>query len=429
MSDQQKPLKDQTSRRQFIKTSAVATATATGAAIASRAYAAGDDKIKIGLIGCGGRGSGAAGNALDADSGTVLVAMADAFPDPLERSHKAIKAQYKDRVQVDDDHKLVGFDAYKGVIEASDVVLLGTTPHFRPIHLEAAVAAGKHVFAEKPVATDGPMLRRCWEASREAERKNLSLVSGLVYRYQTPKQELIEQIHNGAIGDVKVIEVKYNTGGLWHRGGDNPATMEYQMRNWYYFNWLSGDHITEQHVHSLDKMLWIMKDELPEYVVASGGRIVRNAPMWGNIFDHFNCTFHWKNGVKGFASCRQWSNTFGDVSDFAYGTKGTAAIQDHRLTNGDGNWKAPSGMGLGEAYTEEHRHLFRSIRQGKPINNGDYMCKSTLLALMGRMSAYTGQKVTAEQALNSTESLSPKSYEWGPLDVRPVAQPGKTKLV
>ena len=391
-----------------------------------------DSVLKVGLIGCGGRGGGAAVNALRADPNTKLVAMADAFEDMLERKHTDLQnvADIADRVDVPAERRFVGFEAYKKVVDASDVVLLATSPHFRPAHDEYAVQQGKHLFVEKPVAVDAPGLRRIWTAANEAKDKGLAVVSGLCYRYQFAKQETVRRVHEGAVGDIVALECSYNTGGLWHRGRQPDwSDMEWQMRNWLYHVWLSGDHVMEQAIHNLDKIAWVMKDVPPKSVDASGGRIVRTDTKYGNVFDHFNARFTWDSGVKCFFSCRQLSGAKSDVSDHVYGTRGVAHIQSHRIEGEERwRWRKPDGM-VDDMYQNEHDALFKSIRDGQSIHNGDYMCKSTLLALMVRMSAYTGKAIEWNQALESEEDLTPPAYEWGDLPVGPIAQPGVTPFV
>lgn len=400
-------------------------------------HAGGSDLLKVGLIGCGGRGTGAAAQALTADEGTELVAMADAFSDILEGSRTRLARQFnKDgkpaRVNVDDAHCFVGFDGYKNVIEASDVVLLASTPHFRPQHLQASVEAGKHVFCEKPVAVDAPGVHSVLKSSELAREKNLSLVSGLCWRYHHGKRATFEQIKSGAIGRIVAMQCSYMTGGVWdpRRTPDQCSSeMEYQMRNWYYYTWLSGDFNVEQHIHSLDKMLWAMDDEAPATISGSGGRQVRTDARYGNIYDHFDVVYQWKNGVKAFARCRHWNNCENEVEDYIFGSEGWVDVMAHKIYNHNNEvvWEF-KGDG-GDMYQIEHDELFASIRAGKPINNGDYMCKSTMLAISGRMAAYTGKKLTWEEAMGSKEDLSPKAYEWGDVPVPPVAIPGKTKFV
>jgi predicted dehydrogenase len=426
------------SRRDFLKTSgAVAGATVAGSlAIGRGAHAAGSDMLRIGLIGCGGRGTGAAGNAMDADANCKLVAMGDAFGDRLETSLKSLQKKYADRVDVPKDRCFTGFDAYQKVIDAGvDVVILAEVPHFRPQHLKAAVAAGKHIFCEKPVAVDGPGIRSILETSEEAKKKNLNLVSGLCWRYHTGVQETMKRVLGGEIGDIVAIQETYLAGSLWHRGHQPEWTeMEYQMRNWYYFTWLSGDHNVEQHIHSLDKAMWTMHDEPPEFAWGLGGRQVRTDNKYGDIYDHHAVLYQWGNGVPCYAYTRQQPGCFGETNDVILGTKGRASVLKFRI-EGAKPWefKGPKC----NMYVAEHEALFKAIRSGKPINNGVYMARSTMLAILGRMVNYTGKKITWEEALNSKELLAPKSYDWKAAPPTlpdatgkyPVAIPGVTKFV
>src|SRR5688572_24148646 len=322
-------------RRDFMRNgTAVAAAALASYAIPSAVHAQSSSTIKVGLIGCGGRGSGAAVQALTAEDNAELVAMGDMFADKLDEAHENLQiAEVADRVHADEMKKFTGFDAYKGVIDASDVVLLATPPHFRPLHLQAAIDAGKHVFCEKPVAVDVPGIKKVMEACAKAKEKKLAVVSGLCYRYDAPKIETVKRIHDGAIGDIINLQTNYNGGPLWmnpRQGGW--SDMEWQLRNWLYFHWLSGDFIVEQSIHSIDKMMWVMKDEPPVSVSAAGGRVQRTSPEYGNVYDHFNSVIQWKNGLRCFQSSRQWANADADVSDWAYGTKGTADIYKHRIT-------------------------------------------------------------------------------------------------
>jgi predicted dehydrogenase len=421
----------QSTRRTFLSTmsaAAVGASVAGSLGVARSAYAAGNDTIKIGLVGCGGRGSGAAADALGADKNIALVAMGDAFADRITRSLEGIKKAAGDKVQVTPERCFAGFDAYQKVIDSGvDVVLLCTPPHFRPQHLKAAVEANKHVFCEKPVAVDAPGVRSVLETCELAKQKNLSLVSGLCYRYDLRKRELMKRVHDGAIGDIQSIHSTYLTGTLWHHGRKSEwSDMEWQVRNWLYFTWLSGDHNVEQHIHSLDKAAWAMNDEPPAACIGVGGREVRVQPQWGNIYDHFAITYEYKNGTKLYSYCRQMAGCENDVNDELVGTKGRAQVMQHSVAAGDDRWRyrgrAP------DMYQQEHNELFASIRSGQPINNGKYMCQSTMMAIMGRMAAYTGQRVTWEQAMGSQEKLGPDRYEWGPAPEPVVAVPGVTKL-
>jgi predicted dehydrogenase len=425
------------SRRSFLKTSALATAgVAVGSlAIGRSAHAAGSDVLKIGLIGCGGRGTGAAGNAMTVDKNTKLVAMGDAFEDRLQTSLEVLKKKFPEQVAVDSDHCFSGFDAYKKVIESSDVVLLAESPHFRPSHLRAAIEAGKHVFCEKPVAVDAPGIRSVLESSELAAKKGLNLVSGLCWRYHTPVRETMQRLLDGAIGDVVTMQETYLTGTLWHRDpkpGETWTPMQYQMRNWYYFAWLSGDFNTEQHVHSLDKAQWMMRDEPPVRAWGLGGRQVRTDPKWGDIYDHHAVVYEYENGTRLYSFCRQEAGCFGDVSDQFQGTKGRAIIVPKFRIEGPNAWQYEGAKC--NMYEAEHQAMFESIRAGKAINNGVYMARSTMMAILGRMVNYTGKAITWEEAMNSKQDLSPKAYAWdaepptvaGADGKYPVAMPGVT---
>ena len=430
-----------TTRRDFIKTgsAAVAASTLSGSvfagtspatALQSSVFAAGSDVIRVGLVGCGGRGTGAAAQALAADKNAKLVAMGDTFYDHLDKSYKNLKKnQVADQVEVDADHKFIGFDAYQKVIDCVDVVLLTTPPHFRPMQLRAAIEAGKHVFAEKPVAVDATGVRSVMETCKLAKEKNLSIVSGLCWRYHEGMRKTFDQIHEGAVGDVMAIQCSYNTRGLWmFKREPEWSDMEWQMRNWLYFTWLSGDFNTEQHVHSLDKMAWTMNDQTPISCSGTGGRQTRTGKEYGHIYDHFAIVYEDPNGVKGFSRCRQQDGCAVDVSDHVFGTKGRVDVFKHRIYDpkGEKTWQFRGKSK--NMYQVEHDEFFESIRSGNPLNNGDYMTKSTMLAIMGRMAAYTGKSITWDEAMNSKEDLTPASYEWGPLPVPPVAMPGITEF-
>jgi len=429
------------SRRSFLKRSAVFSAAAGLPALsaARAAHAAGSDVLKVGLIGCGGRGTGAAMNALNADPGARLTAMADAFADRLEGSLRSLRNRGGERVTVDADHCFTGFDAYRRLLESDvDVVILATPPHFRPQHLKACVEAGKHIFCEKPVAVDAPGVRSVLASSEEAAGKGLSLVSGLCWRYHPGVRETMQRVLEGAIGRIVAVRVTYNTGTLWHRGRQPDWTeMQFQMRNWYYFTWLSGDHNVEQHVHSLDKALWAMGDQPPAMAWGLGGRQVRTEPKYGTIYDHHAVMYEYEDGTPVFSYCRQMRGCYNEVTDTFIGTKGRCFMNAPRILRieGENPWSY-EGPG-GNMYDLEHVALFRSIREGRPINNGRYMAYSTMLAILGRMVTYTGQRITWEQAINSQEDLSPASYAW---DAQPpvlpdengrypVAVPGQTKFI
>jgi predicted dehydrogenase len=419
------------SRRDFLKTSsliAAGGALAGTLGLARSVHAAGSDTLKVGLVGCGGRGTGAAAQALGADANTKLTAIADAFADRLESSLSNLKSSdVGSKVDVADDRKFVGFDAYKQLLASDvDVVLLATPPHFRPIHFKAAIDAGKHTFVEKPVAVDAPGVRSVLATAEAAKAKNLAVVSGLCYRYDLPKRELVKRVRDGAIGDVRAMHVSYNTGTLWHHGRQPSwSEMEYQLRNWLYFTWLSGDFNVEQHVHSLDKAAWIMGDEPPVKATGLGGRQVRTGDEYGHIFDHMAVIYEYANGTRLFSNCRQMAGCSVDVSDHLYGTKGSAEMMSATI-DGETPWKYSGPKP--NMYDQEHKELFASIRSGSPINNGLYMGRSTMLGIMGRMACYTGQTLTWEQCLNSKEDLSPAKYEWGDAPKSAIAKPGLTQF-
>jgi len=414
------------SRRTFMKASTAAVF--GGLALSRSAHAAGNDTIRIGLIGCGGRGSGAADNALNADANVKLVAMGDTFADRLQTSLANLSKRFPaDKIDVPRERQFVGFDAYQKVIDSGvDVVLLATPPHFRPAHLKAAIAANKHVFAEKPVAVDAAGVRSVAETVEEARKKSLAIVSGLCWRYYQPKRDVMDRVHNGDLGEILAIHETYNTSTLKQfPRQDGWSDMEFQIRNWYHFNWLSGDHNVEQHVHSLDKAGWAMREESPVRATGLGGRQVRIEGKIGNNFDHHAVVYEYASGVKLFAYCRQQDGCSDETTDYIIGTQGTADVMGHSIT-GPKAWKyrGPSP----DMYQVEHDELFKSIRSGQPINNGEYMTKSTMLAIMGRMATYTGKTITWDQAWNSSEVLGPAAYNWGELPIAPVATPGITQF-
>ena len=420
-----------TSRRDALKTTATVLGGAVAASLNARVHAAGGtDTLKVGLVGCGGRGGGAAVNALSADPHTRLVAMGDVFGDRLENKLTALKKSgVGDRVDVVPEMRFSGFDNYKHVADNVDVVMLATPPHFRPQHLRYAVEAGKHVFVEKPVAVDGPGIRSVLASVKLAAQKNLSIVSGLCWRYHEGMRETFARVHDGTIGEITSLQCSYNSGGVWDPRKTREqckSDMEYQLRNWYYYTWLSGDFNVEQHIHSLDKIGWAMQDKPPIRASGSGGRQQRTAPKYGNIFDHFNIVYEYENGVKAFARCRHFRGCANDVTDHIFGSKGRVDVMRHRVFDLKGNlvWRFKGRSK--SMYQVEHDEFFASIRDGKPINNGDYMSKSTMLAIMGRMVAYTGKQLTWDQVLNSKQDLRPPKYDWGKLDVAPVAIPGVT---
>nr|WP_229238643.1 Gfo/Idh/MocA family oxidoreductase [Dyadobacter sp. Leaf189] len=424
-----------TSRRDVLKMAGMAFAGGALPAVTilnpNRAFGGvNSETLKIGLIGCGGRGSGAANQALKADPNVVLHAVGDIFKDKMDASLANLTKIHGPKVKVEEGNKFIGFDAYKKVLESGvDVVLLATPPHFRPEHLTAAINAGKHVFCEKPVAVDAPGVRKVLDAAKLAKQKNLSLMSGFCWRYHEPKRASFSRILDGAVGDITAIYNTYDTGTLWsfpRVAGWSDA--EYVLRNWTYYTWLAGDHIVEQAVHSIDMMSWAMGGKLPVSAVGTGGRQVRTDSLFGNIFDHFSVVYDYDNGVKGFHHSRQQANCENSYLVQTLGTKGSAMVNCarnvHEIT-GAKPWKYEGVQN--DMYQTEHNELFASIRSGKLINDGEFMAHSTLIAIMGRMAAYTGKRITWEDAMNSSEKLGPDAYSF---DMKPpvveVAKPGIT---
>lgn len=425
-----------TSRRDFLKTSSLVAGSVLAApAFIGNAFAEGKQgPLKVGLIGCGGRGSGAASQALTADKDVVLTALGDAFPEPLQSCLDGLKKAHGDRVKVGPETSFVGLDAYQKVIDSGvDVVLLATPPGFRPQHFKAAVAAGKHIFCEKPVATDAAGVRTVLEAVKASKEKPMSVVSGFCWRYELARREFYKRIHDGAIGDIQAIYATYYTGAVKPMPPESDrkpgiGDLEWQMRNWYNFVWLSGDGLVEQACHSIDKCAWAMQDTPPAKAVAVGGRQTPNNQ--GNIFDHMFVTYEYENGTRVFVGQKQIGNSYSDNSDYLMGTLGTARIA---------GWGAPVILGKNrwrysgektDMYQREHDELFASIRSGNFKNDGDWMARSTLMGIMGRMAAYTGQEVTWEQAMNSKEQLVPENLDWKmKLPIAPTAIPGTSRLI
>ena len=388
--------------------------------------------LRVGLIGCGGRGTGAAINCVDSSPNVTIVAMGDLFEDRLNGSRQHLEKERADRCGITNERCFVGFDAFKNVLACDiDLVILATPPHFRPEHLEAAVGAGKHVFMEKPVAVDPVGARRVIAASEAAQQKKLAVVCGTQRRHDPVYVETMRRIvEEGAIGDVVGAQCYWNQGGLWvHDRKPEYSDMEWQCRNWLYFCWLSGDHIVEQHVHNLDVVNWAMGGP-PVRALGMGGRQVRVEPQYGNIFDHFAIEFEYANGARAQSMARQTPGASDRVSEHLVGTKGMA--------NPNGKIEGPNafkfeyaeGIDAINPYEQEHKDLIASIRHGKPLNEGRRIAESTLTAIMGRMSAYTGREISWEWLMNSSQlDLSPPEYMFGDLSYDPVPMPGQTKLV
>lgn len=426
-----------TTRREFIKSSLAASAAlATPLALSRSVHAAGSDKIRIGLIGCGGRGSGAALNAMNAGPDVSLVAVADLFDDRARGACERLREAKRDQVSVDTDHQFVGFDAYQKVIECADVVLIAAASHFHPMHLQAAVAAGKHVFCEKPHALDVPGLKRVKATCETARQQGLSVVSGLCWRYDPAVRETMKRVQDGAIGEIVAIQEEYLTSPYIVRERQPEwSEMEYQYRNWYHFNWLSGDQTAQQLIHSIDKASWALGDVPPVKAWGMGGRQVCVEPQYGDQFDHHAVVYEYANGVRVFGYCRDILGCHNGTTDTILGTKGKAFMPNRCRIEGASPWRAPESDA--SMYDVEHAELFAAIRAGKPINNGDYMFTSTMLAILAQMVCYTGQELTWERALESTLSFNLPEYRFDaqppvvprPDGTYPTAMPGLTPFV
>ena len=427
-----------TSRREFLKSSSTAAFAGAIAAphfFTSSSHAASPgETLKVGLIGCGGRGTGAAAQALKADSNVELFAVGDVFEKALSSSIKAVAAEAgADKVKVKPENMFFGLDAYRKVINSGvDVVLLASPPGFRPVHLRAAVEAGKHIFCEKPMATDAPGVRSVMESVRLAKERSLALVAGFCWRYDYPLRELFKRIHEGQIGNVRAIYGTYLTGPVKPMPPANSrkegiTDLEWMIRNWYNFNWLGGDGYVEQAVHTCDWLAWVMKDVPPISCTAVGGRQI--PVQGGNIYDHIEANYVWADGTLGFLSQRQISGCFSENHLTVIGSKGTAHIDSRGASiAGENEWRYQGEKP--SMYQVEHNELFASIRSGKPINDGDRMAKSTLLGIMGRNAAYTGQQLTWEMILNSQQVLVPDIKDWDTkFEPEPLAMPGRTKFI
>jgi myo-inositol 2-dehydrogenase / D-chiro-inositol 1-dehydrogenase len=403
------------SRRQFIH--AGSTVIAAGAvmnailpnqrALARSVHASGSDTIKLGLIGAGGRGTGAVVQAMNNQSMNVeLTAIGDAFENRMKSSLDGIRHEQKDKVNVPESHQFFGFDAFRKVIDTDcDMVVLATPPGFRPLHFEAAVNAGKHVFMEKPVAVDAPGVRRVLAAGEIAKQKGLVVQVGLQRRHEEAYRQTISELQNGAIGDLICSRVYWNNDGVWcNPRQPNQTELEYQMRNWYYFNWLCGDHIVEQHIHNVDVINWLLND-YPVKVQGQGGRQVRTGMDHGEIYDHHLLEYTFANGHKMFSQCRHIPGTWSQVDEFVHGSEGWCHIGAGRIFNKDGK-EIFLANGSRAGHQQEHVNMFADIASGKIPNETEYGAKSTMTSIIGRLATYTGLELDWNKAIDSKISLA-----------------------
>ena len=444
-------------RREFLKAGSAALSSVALASVAPPlVHAAGNDAIKVALVGCGSRGAGAAVQALDAGGAIKLWAMADAFADRLEgclaQMQRGLKASYdrtntpgmSDRIDVPPERRFIGLDAYRHAIDSGvDVVLLVEPPGFRPKHFEYAVRAGKHVFMEKPVATDVAGVHRVLAAAEQAKQKGLKVGVGLQRHHQAAYQEGVQRVHGGEIGDLTMLRCYWNSG--WP--AKNPVArgemseLEYQVRNWNFFGWLSGDHICEQHVHNLDVCNWI-KQGHPLEAQGQGGRQVRTGKEYGDVFDHHAVEFTYADGTKMYSQCRQTPDCWSQVAEHAHGTKGTLSLSGVAATitaNGKRTWRSTGGGKAKDRgpYQNEHDALFHAIRADQPHNEAEYSAHSTMTGILGRMATYTGKVVKWDDAFNCGQTLATDAESWdaeAPVKARedgsyPIAVPGVTSMV
>ncbi len=419
MENQEKKDKSKAvSRRSFVKNTSLASGAILTAGIPFEGMANINNvkKLKLAVVGCGGRGTGATVQALTADPDVELVAMADAFQDRLEGSLAAIQEHFEDErtIKVSEENRFTGFEAYKKAIDKADVVILATPPGFRPQHFEYAIAQDKHVFMEKPVATDPAGVRRVLQSAKLAKEKKLNVVVGLQRHYEHKYLELYQRVQQGAIGKIVSGQVYWNSGGVWVRKREPGQTeLEYQMRNWYYFNWLCGDHILEQHIHNIDVANWFV-GEYPTTAQGMGGREVRNDLDHGEIFDHHFVEFTYPSGAVISSQCRHIKGCFNRVDEAFQGTQGSVVASKGLISNLDGTEKfRHDGQKDPNPYQVEHDRLFAAIRnKNELIEDAENGAKATLSAIMGRMATYSGQVITWEQALNSPLNMVPEQLTW-----------------
>ncbi len=428
------------SRRDFLKASATAATgtVAVGLGVPRSVHAAGSDDIRIGMIGTGGRGTGAAGQSMRAGKDVKLVAMCDVFEDRVQRSRQTLKAQAADQVLVDDDHCFVGFDGYQKVIDSVDVVLIACASKFHPMYAEAAIKAGKHVFVEKPHGIDPVGVRRMQAACDLAKQKGLSLVSGLQSRYSLGWQETVKRIHDGAIGDVVSIQSMFLRGPYQTVDrAPNLTETQYQFSNWYHFRWLSGDDVSQSLVHNMDRVSWVLKEEMPKWAFGLAGRSSSFGEIYGDMFDHHTAVYEYESGVRVYALCRTQNGCYGNGSDIITGTKGVCHLGRSRI-EGETPWRY-QGPG-NNPYDDEQKALVESVRKSAPVNSGDYMANSTMVAVMGQIACFTGDdKTTWDAVRNSDVRFGPapeeSNFQTPPPSVPdekgnyPLCMPGVTKLL
>lgn len=425
-------------RRGFLRTAAAATAGVAAASVLEpgrAAWGAGSETLRVGMIGCGGRNAGAAVQALNADTGTRLVAMCDIFMDRVKAKREAIQAQRPMQVDVPDSRCFAGFDAYRRVIEASDVVLIANGAKFHPLHAMAAIQAGKHVFVEKPHGIDPRGVKLMQATCDLAASRGLSLLSGLHSRHHAGYAETVRRIQEGAIGDVVAIEENFLRApyGITDRA-PGLTELQWQCSTQYHFRWISGDDVPQSLVHNMDRASWVLGNAVPLRCHGMGGRSAMTEPVYGDVFDHHSVVYEFPRGVRVYALCRTTTGCYDESSSLVFGTKGRASLLACRIW-GENAWR---WEGQCDPYQVEHDRLFAGIRSGKPVNSGAYMARSTLATVMGQLSCYTGKEITWEEIEasdfaylplpeNCRDDMEPPTQP-GPDGSYPVPRPGRMDL-
>ncbi|MDM8009046.1 MAG: Gfo/Idh/MocA family oxidoreductase [Phycisphaerae bacterium] len=423
MSNREHSAGESTTRRDFLKFSAAAAAGAATLTVAAGAHAAGNETIRIGMIGSGGRCTGAAGESMQAGPYVKLVAMCDVFKDKIESSRERLKSKHPEQVQVDDAHCFVGLDGYMKVIEAVDVVLIACASKFHPMYAEAAIKAGKHVFVEKPHGIDALGVHRMKAVCDLAKEKNLGILSGLQSRWHAGWQETIKRIHDGAIGDIVAVQCMFlRAPYVVVEREPGLSELEYQFRNWYHFCWLSGDDVPQSLVHNVDRASWALKEQLPTWAFGLAGRSASFGEAYGDMFDHHTVVYEYAGGARLYALGRTQENTYNNYSDIIMGTKGTCYLGECRI-EGEKAWKfAGQHNNPGAA---EQKALIEAVRNNKPINSGYHMNNSTMMGVMGQVACYTGKPVKWEEIWKSDFSFGPPP-EKVTMDMAPPTKPEKS---
>jgi predicted dehydrogenase len=421
MTHDPKPQSQGTTRRDFLKASAAGTATLAGLSLARSAHADGDDVIKIGMIGSGGRCAGAASQSLMAGPDVRLVAMSDVFEDRIQVRRKALQEQWPDQVMVDDDHCFVGLDGYKHVIECCDVVMIACASKFHPMYAEAAIKAGKHVFVEKPHGIDPAGVRHMQEVCELANKKGLSIVSGLQSRYSAAWQETVKRIHDGIIGDIVSIQSMFLRGPYRLEAREEGLSeLQFHFRNWYHFCWLSGDDVIQSLVHNMDRVSWILKEEMPEWAFGLGGRSSSFGEIYGDMFDHHTVVYEYESGARVYALCRTQKGCYNNSSDIIMGTKGTCYLGQSKIV-GETDWQFPRDQ-KNNPYEAEQKALIDAVRSGEPVNSGAYMANSTMVTVLGQLACYNGNALNWEEVANSDFQFGPPPEETC-MDMEPPTKP------